>query len=515
MNLIMKTVFLIAIANCAMASEIAITFDDLPAQQNESAEIQRVINQRILSALDKFEAPAIGFVNEGKLFSHGETAEKTAILQSWIDHGHPLGNHTYSHFSMSNTALEVVKKDVLKGAIVSRNLMAARPYRYYRHPFLHTGTTKEMRTAFEAFLKAEGYLVAPITIDTDDWKFNMQLLQHPEDKDKIIQKYLEHTREKFVFYEAATKKLFGRNIRHTWLLHANLLNSYAMKDLLKLARELGYSFITMDKALEDPAYSEADEYYEPFGVSWLYRWDFTRGKVIDWSKEPETDNSPFVKASSLTCLDESRNRSIPVEMYVSGEAMGKAEAGIYKFPVAIINHGYGVKNSEYSFLANALAARGHLVASIQHDLEEDPQLPRTGNLFERRKPLWDRGAQNIKFVLDEIMRTKPYADLSQVILIGHSNGGDISMLFAELNPKLVSKVVSLDSLRYPFPTANGIPILSLRANDTKADQGVLPESDATLIDLKEAKHIDMCDRGPDKVKREIVDIISSFLGGKL
>ncbi len=224
-----------------------------------------------------------------------------------------------------------------------------------------------------------------------------------------------------------------------------------------------------------------------------------------------TQKVESVTAKTYAWLDESRNRSIPVEMCVSGEAKGKAEAGITKLPVVIINHGYGVKNSEYSFLANALAARGYLTLSIQHDMAGDPELPKTDNIFERRKPLWDRGAQNIKFVLEKVKHTMPYADVNKVILIGHSNGGDISMLFADLHPALVSKVISLDSLRYPFPS-NGIPILSLRANDTKADQGVLPESGSKIFEMKEAKHIDMCDQGPDMVKQEIVKIISNFLG---
>lgn len=240
---------------------------------------------------------------------------------------------------------------------------------------------------------------------------------------------------------------------------------------------------------------------------------FLNGALASTDIVVSQENHP-IKAHSLQWVDDNRNRSIPVEMYVSAEAEGRVEAGITKLPVVIINHGYGVKNSEYSFLANALAARGYLTLSIQHDMAGDPVLSKSDNIFERRKPLWDRGAQNIKFVLDKVKLTMPYADLNQVTLIGHSNGGDISMLFVDLYPALVSKVISLDSLRYPFPR-NGVPILSFRANDTKADQGILPESGAVLIDLKEAKHIDMCDRGPDKVKKEIVKQIEKFLSIKL
>lgn len=46
-------------------------------------------------------------------------------------------------------------------------------------------------------------------------------------------------------------------------------------------------------------------------------------------------------------------------------------ADMIELPVAILNHGNTVKLTEYSFLANALAARGYMVVSIQHDLETD------------------------------------------------------------------------------------------------------------------------------------------------
>jgi hypothetical protein len=87
------------------------------------------------------------------------------------------------------------------------------------------------------------------------------------------------------------------------------------------------------------------------------------------------------------------------------------------------------------------------------------------------------------------------------------------MLFASLHTGLVAKVIFLDSLRHPFPTVNRIPILSLRGNDKKADEGVPPESGATIITLKSAKHVEMCDRGPEKVKQEINEVISKFLKG--
>ncbi len=517
MKPIMTTLFFCIFSTFVSAGQIAITFDDLPGVQEESAEKERNLNKRILTALDKFKAPAIGFVNEGKLYSQQETQEKIEILQSWIDRGHPLGNHTYSHKSFSTTEGNEFELDVIKGANVSKELMskAGLKYRYFRHPCLDTGNNQENRSSFERFLRREGYSIAPVTIDTDDWKFNHLLLEHPEDQAKIIQKYLDHTCAKFDFYESASKKIFGRNIKHTWLLHVNLINSLAIEDLLKMVQERGYDFVTLDKALEDKAYAERDGFYGPFGVSWLYRWDFTRGKVVDWTKDPEPDHNLFINATSVALFDKARNRSILVERYVNGGSDYKAKGGIIKLPVVILSHGDTMKNSEYSFVANSLAAQGYFVVSIQHDTEGDPNLPMEGNLDVERKSHWERGVKNIQFVLDELKRTDPTLDLEKVTLIGHSNGGDISMLFAYLYPERVKNVISLDSLRMRYPTQDHIPILALRANNTEDDYSVVPESGVTVINLKEAKHYEMCDSGQDKLKLEINELISKFLRGSL
>lgn len=125
-------------------------------------------------------------------------------------------------------------------------------------------------------------------------------------------------------------------------------------------------------------------------------------------------------------------------------------------------------------------------------------------------PFWERGVNSLKFTIDNISKTNPKLDMRKVILIGHSNGGDISMMFADKYPSKVKQVISLDSLRYPFPM--GSNMLSLRANDTSADNGVLTKNaDAKIIQLSDARHIDMYDAGPDAVKAEIIDHINDFL----
>jgi beta-lactamase class D len=215
-------------------------------------------------------------------------------------------------------------------------------------------------------------------------------------------------------------------------------------------------------------------------------------------------NNSILK-SSIILHDSMHDRDIPITMYSN-----KADNKNHQLPVVIISHGYGVKNTEYSFIANHLATKGYYVISIQHDLDDDPPLPRTGNLHELRIPFWERGVKSLSFSIEKFSKDNPRLDMRKVILIGHSNGGDISMMFADIYPEKVKKVISLDSLRYPFPTGNDV--FSLRANDTSADNGVLTKNThAKIIQMSNAKHIDMCDAGPDDVKEEIIDHIELFL----
>ena len=156
----------------------------------------------------------------------------------------------------------------------------------------------------------------------------------------------------------------------------------------------------------------------------------------------------------------------------------QADAGLIKLPVAILNHGNTVKHTEYSFLANAFAARGYLVIAPQHDLPTDPPMvTKVGELYVGRLPQIQRGVANIKFAVDEMKKIQPNADYDRLTMVGHSMGGDISMYFAKQYPDEIKKVVTLDNLRVPFLTDGKFKILSFRSKDNqfKPDPGVVPE----------------------------------------
>ena len=190
-----------------------------------------------------------------------------------------------------------------------------------------------------------------------------------------------------------------------------------------------------------------------------------------------------IRHESLNFFDAARQRPVAVDVAVRRDYEMKANEGYWKLPVAIISNGNTVKNTEYSFLANVLAARGYLVASIQQDLPSDPPLmTRIGLPYVGRQEVYERGEANILFVLGQLKELQPNADYGHLTLVGHSNGGDISMFCAERHPELVSKVITLDNLRVPFVLSDKLKILSFRSKDPnfKTDPGVLPTAQQAI-----------------------------------
>src|ERR1700739_2981723 len=122
----------------------------------------------------------------------------------------------------------------------------------------------------------------------------------------------------------------------------------------------------------------------------------------------------------------------------------------------------------------------------------------------------NRGIANIKFAIDELKKLQPNSDYRHLTMVGHSNGGDISMYFAKRYSHLIKKVVTLDNLRVPFMTDGKFKIISFRSKDPvfKPDPGVIPDDDVCAkagitVVRTEFQHNDLSDRGPDNVKTHI------------
>jgi peptidoglycan/xylan/chitin deacetylase (PgdA/CDA1 family) len=260
---------------------VAVTIDDLPATTN-SARVAE-INQKLLASFARHQIPVIGFVNESRLHVRGEGEARIGLLRQWLDAGHELGNHTYSHIHINSASLEEYQQDVIRGETVTRKLMQAKgkKLRYFRHPQLRTGPTPEYERALSRFLAGRGYTVAPVTIDNQEWVYANAYAAARAHNDapnvqRIAREYIQYMEECFAFFEQLSRDTLGYEVKQTLLLHANEINADHFDELAAMMKRRGYRFITLAEALRDPAYQTPTP-VTPRGDSWLHRWRVTKG----------------------------------------------------------------------------------------------------------------------------------------------------------------------------------------------------------------------------------------------
>lgn len=287
--------------------QVCFTYDDLPVVGYGITDttFQEQLTDRLVSALVKNRIPAIGFVNERKMYNMGKVNPvQVELLKAWLDNALDLGNHTFSHPDYNTVTYREFTKDVLRGEILTRKLLQGKgkPLKYFRHPFLHVGDTKAKADSLDAFLKEHQYTVAPVTIDNEDYLFALAYHRANAKKDTVLMRqigndFLAYIEAKVKYYERQSVALFGREIPQILLLHASLLNSDYADPLATIFRKNGYAFVTMDKALEDDAYRTEITVYGKWGISWIDRWALSKGKKGDFFRgEPETPE--YIKKQS-------------------------------------------------------------------------------------------------------------------------------------------------------------------------------------------------------------------------
>jgi len=305
---------------------VAITIDDLPVVAVSASSDWASVTERLLATLRQHHAPAVGFVNERKLYVNDALdSGRVALLEAWLQAGHELGNHTFAHRGAHTTPLAEYLEGITRGEKVTRALAhragrpyryfrhpqlhagrfaaylegitrgekvtralahrAGRPYRYFRHPQLHAGRSLAYRRGVERFLAAHGYTIAPVTVDNQEWVYALAYVVAEERGDsalraRVVAGYLRHLDSAFAYSERLSQQLFDREIPLVLLLHANQLNADHLGTILSRLEARGYRFVTLERALADSAYRSRDTYVGPVGPSWLIRWALSRGMQV-------------------------------------------------------------------------------------------------------------------------------------------------------------------------------------------------------------------------------------------
>ncbi|WP_115700905.1 polysaccharide deacetylase family protein [Legionella sainthelensi] len=231
--------------------EIAITMDDLPlvaSRMNTPGNKQRSTERftQIVQAFQKYKVPVIGFVIAGAI-----EKGQWSFLEQFRQAGFMLGNHTYSHYNLNQMSAEKYITDLDRADKILEPIMT-HP-KYFRYPYLAEGTNGKKQKVYD-YLKEHNYTIAPVTIDSKDFEFNEMLYKVPY-RSRV--NYIQKLKPRYLAYiwkqTLNAEKRSGKNSKQILLIHANLLNSYVLGDILEMYQKNGYKFISITEALKNPA----------------------------------------------------------------------------------------------------------------------------------------------------------------------------------------------------------------------------------------------------------------------
>lgn len=244
---------LLAFYASAEEREIAITIDDLPlvaSKMNTPGNQQRSTERftRIVQAFSDNKVPATGFVIGGAI-----EKGQWDFLEQFYHAGLTIGNHTYTHRNLNNMGAEAYIADIDRADKVLSPLMSSP--KYFRYPYLAEGNKTTKPKVLE-YLANHDYIVAPVTIDSKDFRFNEELYKVPyRQREQYILTKMKPRYLAYIWQQTlkAEKKANGQPVKQILLIHANLLNSYLLEDVIQMYKKNGYKFISLSEALQNPA----------------------------------------------------------------------------------------------------------------------------------------------------------------------------------------------------------------------------------------------------------------------
>jgi peptidoglycan/xylan/chitin deacetylase (PgdA/CDA1 family) len=238
------TLFLSFLACLSFAEQktIAITIDDLPFV----GEYRNFHLNMIIDTLKNQEVPATGFIIAKEI-----RADNWETLKKFRDAGLGLGNHTFSHANLNKLKAKEYIHEIEQADKILLPVMT-KP-KFFRYPYLAMSSgTKRDRVL--CYLAEKNYQVAPITVDSKDFVFNQRLLSIPEQErraylNELKPFYLDYIWQQTVKAEEHTRYHNSSEQSQILLIHANLLNAYVLPDIVSLYKERGYTFVSLEEAL--------------------------------------------------------------------------------------------------------------------------------------------------------------------------------------------------------------------------------------------------------------------------
>lgn len=272
------------------APEVAITIDDF-AWNNDLLMSPSERNRSLLETLRRRNNLKAAVFVTGR---HVENETGKRLLSEWDEAGHLIGNHSYSHKYLNDPKVtaEEYTEDILKAEAVLKEY--SHYEKIFRFPYLKEGETVTKRDRVRQFLTKKGYRNGHVTIDASDWAIEARLRERLTKVPKADPKpygdfYLEHMWERANFYNDLAMKVLGRGVKHTLLIHYNLLNALYLGDLLDMFRSKGWILVDAAEAFKDPIFSSTPKIV-PAGESLIWALAKETGKFEKLLRYPAEDS---------------------------------------------------------------------------------------------------------------------------------------------------------------------------------------------------------------------------------
>lgn len=290
--------FALCLASPLQAQTLSLTFDDglNPDTQPAAAEW----NARLLAQLEQAGITAMVFP---ALVRTGP-GSGTQLIADWSAAGHAVGNHTSGHRSLAANTVSLA--DFIEQVGEAQAHFGHLPgwQKRLRFPYLKEGNTAEKRDGMRAWLQANDYRPAPVSIDASDWYYDQVFsawlaLGDNAKAEQVKQAYIAHLLQRAGYYDQLAQQLLGRRPAHVLLLHTNQLNAAALPALTHAFQAAGWQFVSPLQAFDDALYQQQPDIL-PAGESLV--WALAKAQGLPGLRYPAEDaqyEKPLLQAQGL------------------------------------------------------------------------------------------------------------------------------------------------------------------------------------------------------------------------
>jgi hypothetical protein len=241
--------------------DVAVTVDDLSVHGPlPKGQTWPAIADSYIATLKAHGVPrAWGFVNAKRL---AEQPGSSPVLDAWRRAGYPLGNHTFSHMGLSQApSLQAWQDDVKAGEPGIAARMAGQDWHVLRFPFLDGGNDPARHDAAAAWLRAEGYRIADVSISFDDWAYTEAYGRclARGDQAAIADMKADYSRRvdaAIVRTRALSQRVYGRMVPQVLLTHLGAWSAATLPDVMAKLDAAGARYVSLEQAQSDAAYRE-------------------------------------------------------------------------------------------------------------------------------------------------------------------------------------------------------------------------------------------------------------------